>query len=267
MWLQILTPFLVFFSSSPFHDYLATPATPGLKEEVATPAKGDATVASEASSAGWVGYFRRKKGSQQGESDSMSSPGVKQKSVDSQVGGRSASSTGGDEHDEDLVAGALAKSKPSKAGAHFEAFERERKQTPGDIDKGTEPPEEKDQPSSMAKSIQKISSELQDEVQGSASSPSPPPLADVAAEKKIAKLIDSKDWKGLGDYSVREEVVNERELQSIQARTAILETEEAALARLQAQRELEAAMLAFASKEGTEEYVDEEANESDADGK
>lgn len=196
----------------------------------------------------------------------MSSPGVKQKSVDSQVAGRSASSTGGDEHDEDLVAGALAKSKPSKAGAHFEAFERERKQTPGDIDKGTEPPEEKDQPSSMAKSIQKISSELQDEAQGGASSPSAPPLADVAAEAKIAKLIDSKDWKGLGDYSVQEEVVNERELQSIQARTTNLEADEGTLDRLQVQRELDAAMLAFGSNEDIEEYLDEEAKRSESDG-
>jgi hypothetical protein len=250
-----------------FHVILASADTPALKDEVAKPTKGDETVASEASSAGWVGYFRRKKGSQQGESDSMSSPGVKRKSEDSHVGGRSASSTGGDEHDEDLVAGALAKSKPSKAGAHFEAFERERKNTPVDIDSGTKTPGPEDQPSSMAESIQKISSELQGEAHGSTSSASAPSLADVAAEAEIAKLIDSKDWKSLGDYSVKEEVVNERELQSIQDRNTNLKSEVGTLARLKAQRELEAAMLAFGSKENTEQSLDEDANKRDHDGK
>lgn len=165
-----------------------------------------------------------------------------------------------------MVAAALAKSRPAKA-ANFEAFERERQQTPVATGSRMQPPKVEDETSSVAESIQKISSELENQVEGTVSLSSfDPYLIDSATEAEIAKLIDSKDWEGLGDFSAQEEVVNERELQSIEARSTNPESEDLVLARLRAQRELEAAMVAFGSKGNDEEPVDEEAKKDDAGG-
>jgi hypothetical protein len=43
------------------------------------------------------------------------------------------------------------------------------------------------------------------------------PLGDTSTETQLTKLIESKDWSGLSKYSTQEEIVNERELQSIEA--------------------------------------------------
>ena len=161
-----------------------------------------------------------------------------------------------------MVAKALAKSRRSMA-TQFESFDRERKQAPVATGSGMKLPEVEGQKPSAVESIKKISSELETEVKGTASPPLNPSLADTATEAEIAKLIDSKDWGGLGEYSAQEEVVNERALQSIDARSVDQESEEVVLARLRAQRELEAAMVEFGSTGNAKESSGEESKKDD----
>jgi hypothetical protein len=68
----------------------------------------------------------------------------------------------------------------------------------------------------ILESIKTISSELEQAY--SLDYTSTLPLGDMSTESQLAKLIESKDWTGLGEFSTREEIVNERELQSIEAR-------------------------------------------------
>ena len=95
---------------------------------------------------------------------------------------------------EDLVG--MSKSIPPKLAA----AEKDAKKLVG---MGTQSKDWAGKHSSLVESIQKMSTELESQGQGNSSTPS---LTVGATEAELAKYIDSKDWKGLADFSVREEV-------------------------------------------------------------
>jgi hypothetical protein len=197
--------------------------------------------------AGWVGFFRRKK-TNKGDSDfpylSPLNPASDVSEVDTvgAQGAYSVSSMDEDSLGENLVGIALAKSTPSKLAASTESTEAKTRQTlePQAIVEDTPPkrqvPGESDvvvdKQSSLVESIQKISSELEDQARGGSWIPA---LAISTTEEEIAKLIDSKDWQALGDFSVREEGLLEQELENIQLRSMNLDSE----AERMVQREFE----------------------------
>ena len=240
--------------------------------------------------AGWVGFFRRKKASK-GDSDFLSSsplnPGPDVSDVDTlgAQGAYSASSMDEDSLGENLVGIALAKSTPSKLAATIESTEAKARHDfetqPIDIaekqhylvepildtalkqevasgadgeerDFPIQTPGVADNQSSLVESIQKISSELENQARGS---PSTPALAISTTEAELTKLIDSKAWKALADFSFREEGLIERELESMQSRVMTLESEAKTEAQMRAQREFESTMTAIRSKERQEESV------------
>ena len=266
---------------SPFHatDLVGTPFTPESESTARDPHV-----------AGWVGFFRRKKASK-GDSDFPSSsplnPGPDVSDIDTlgAQGAYSASSMDEDSLGENLVGIALAKSTPSKLAETIESTEgkarhyfetqlidnAEKQQyliepildptikqevasgaDGEELDFPIQTPGVADKKSSLVESIQKISSELENQTR---SSPSTPALAISTTEAELTKLIDSKDWKALADFSLREEGLLEQELESLQSRFMKLEPEAKTEAQMRAQREFESTMTAIRSKEHKEDSV------------
>lgn len=233
--------------------------------------KSESTV-SDPTVAGWVGFFRRKKASKGNSHFTYSSPfnpasDLSDLDTAGAHGAYSASSMDEDSLGENLVDIALAKSSPSKLAATIERTEPrtrpnvepqvadgEKKQrsryepvqdtplkekVPGDSDGAV------DKQPSLVESIQKISSELEDQTRGGSRIPA---LAISTTEEEIAKLIDSKDWQALGDFSLREEGLLEQELENIQLRSMTLDSE----AERRIQQEFDATMTTIRSKDGRE---------------
>jgi hypothetical protein len=106
---------------------------------------------------------------------------------------------------EDLVGMVMSKSIPPKLAAVSGTAEKDVKKL------GRQSKDWAGKHSSLVASIQKMSTELESQGRGN---PSTPSLTVGATEAELAKYIDSKDWKGLADFSVREEVFNETKLSS-----------------------------------------------------
>jgi hypothetical protein len=191
------------------------------------------TSESNPKSGGWVGFFRRKT-AKQVDSTSLNIEG------DASGGVYPLSSIGTGPLREDLVGMAMSKSIPPKLAAVSEAAEKDAEK----LGMGTQSTDWADKQSSLVESIQKVSTELESQGQGN---PSTPSLAVGATEAELAKYIDSKDWKGLADFSVREEVFNETELKSIQTRSKNLKSEEEKEAQKSVRSEFEGAMMTLRS--------------------